>query len=378
MFLESVKLLNFRNFKSFNLFFNKKNTIIYGMNGVGKTSLIESVYLCSQGNSFRFATTPDLILKGNDNSVVKNIFSDKNKTYELEVLLNRFSKTKKIILNSKPISKTQLKKYNPIILFSPDSLQILKESAGYRRNVIDEFARLVHEDFDINLQKYRKILKQRNSLLRSCASEKIPPNEALSIKTKIDKQMFIPCSQKITKGRIRLLKELLPFMKEKSEIFSLNGKNLNLSYTISGEESLHLNEEQIDFLVAQQVKKRQIAELALGSTLSGPGKHQIEFFIEESNARSYCSQGQQRALVLSLCLAQILYFHSKIGYYPMLLLDDILSEFDSEKQNRFLDFLSNWECQTLLTTTNVKNSKWADWNYCHLEFKKDSDLLCQI
>lgn len=344
----SLQLTQFRNYNSQNLNFNSGVNVFLGQNGQGKTNLMESMYLMIRGHSFRPTKIESFILKGCKACYIRAQVEANNLTHSVE--LSIVDSKKKYTLNKKNSSLAKITNLFPCVLFSPESLASIKEGPEQRRLLIDEV--LTNNNQSRLLSDYKRALKQRNRLLsQNKKSEKSLPGffqtlESLDIS-------FLKLATQLTAKRVQTLRELLPrFSKIYCEIISKN-VDISVDYIMSGTNIIDFDESQIYQKLSQRREELLKSEILAGSSLIGPHKHDICFLVNQEDGRFYCSQGQQRALILAFKMAQIHHHNEKKGFYPILMLDDVLSELDNEKRYHLVNFLKTIDSQIFITTTDL-------------------------
>ena len=245
-----------------------------------------------------------------------------------------------------------------VVLFSPEDLQIIKGSPSLRREFINrefyQFSRIYHKYYLL----YQHLLKQRNSYLKDM--RKNPKDEfSLAYLETITSQL-VKIAMYITKERALFIKNLSKLAQKNMLNISNNKEDLELKYKSSILDMLNINSvEDKDFNEENIIKKimdKSYDDIMRGSTRIGPHHDDLEFFINKLDAKMYASQGQQRSIVLSLKLSEIDYLKSKTGSYPILLLDDVLSELDRNRQLKLLDAI-NENVQTFITTPSISDIK---------------------
>ena len=339
MIIKKLSIKNFRNYDSLNLVLSKKINIIFGENGVGKTNLLESIYLLAMTKSHRSFLDNSLIKKEKDFSNVKGDFEIGNILYKFEIDL---SDNKKIIKKD----NNEIKKLSDylsninIIIFYPDDLQIIKGSPIERRNYLDlELSQIFNNYIEV-LNKYNKILKMRNNYLKN--------------NVKFDINYFDIITDHLIDYALLLTKLRKKFINKINEKCAKIYKNLtgidefNIKYISNYEDKL--NKEEIKIMY----KEIESQELKYNVTLIGPQKDDLEFYIGDKNIKLFGSQGQQRMAVLAIKLAELEIIKDTKNEYPILLLDDVLSELDIEKRNKLLSYIKN-NYQVIITTTDLKN-----------------------
>lgn len=360
-FVEKIELRNFRNFKTLKLNFSAGVNIFIGQNGQGKTNLIEAIYLMSHGRSFRYANNENYIFQ-DDNETSLNlkeaVLNIAYSQYNLKnkIKLNVSEKRKIYELNDKKTNALQIQNQFINVLFSPESLSAIKGGSEQRRLLIDETLGLKSKANKILLNEYKKSLKVRNKILKDFRNNNISLSEFKSTLQAIN-ELFLNLAVDLTMERLLIIDEILPKFIE-SIIFILNLKNTEISidYWISQKSIKTRNRSFIFDELKAQIQRLSEAERALGSSLVGPHRHEIHFLYNNKNARTFCSQGQQRSLILAFKIAQIIYYHNFYEDYPIILLDDVFSELDDIRRINLIDFLKKIDSQIFITTTDITSS----------------------
>ncbi|MBQ1431444.1 MAG: DNA replication/repair protein RecF [Firmicutes bacterium] len=327
MYIKSTKIKDFRNYEILDLKFNEKVNIILGNNAQGKTNLLESIYIASIGRSFRTSKEGEMIRFGQDSAKVEMVFS--KYTGDTEIEIQFFNNRKKSIkmdgVNLKKISQLLDNIY--IVIFSPDDLKIVKDEPEKRRKFIDRELCLIRPSYYKDLLDYKKVLNERNTYLKE---------------NYIDRSMLDIWDAQLAKYGASIISKRREFIRELSDIsgeihrsITNNSENLRLVYKPNVEDENKLYEI---------LKESDEQDIRMRTTTKGPHKDDMDFFIkrdgEEINARSFGSQGQQRTSALSLKLAEIRIIKDETGEDPILLLDDVMSELDLERQKYLIKTLS--------------------------------------
>ncbi len=341
MYLKNIKISNFRNYDKLELDLYKNVNIIYGNNGQGKTNLLESIYLLGLTKSHRSYIDNNIIK--NDKEFLKingNIYFNKIKS-NLEIIINKDEKILKI-------DKTKINKVSDyiskmhVIIFSPDDLELIKGSPSERRKFLNLELSQLNKDYYIILNDYNKLLKMRNNYLK----KKEIDDSYLEILTDylIDKATYI------YKLRNKLIERINEYC---TDIYKnlTNLDNFYIRYVPSIELKKYDN-ESIKKALLKEFKNKKQKEIKYQTTLIGPQRDDIEFYIEDKNLKNYGSQGQQRMSILAIKLAEINIFKKYIDDYPILLLDDVFSELDKKKKNNLLNYI-NSDIQVIITTTDL-------------------------
>lgn len=344
MEITSVNVQNFRNYKNETINFDKNINILVGQNAQGKTNLIEAIYFCCIGKSPRTNKENDLINYDNENSKINLNFLTKEGRKKIEIILNK--KGKKIVkLNQINILKiSQLVGYLKCIFFSPDDLKLIKETPQDRRKFLNTDISQLSKSYFYNLLKYNKILEQRNNLLKD-------KNNIQTIKQTISiwNEQLSEIGSSIILERLKYTEELKKYINDIHSYLTNNKEKLEIFY--SNYQILDKNSIKNQFL--QQLEENFEKDFKLGYTTVGPHRDDLRFIINNEDVKNFASQGQQRTVALSIKLAEVEIFKNVIGEYPILLLDDVLSELDESRKIRLLNIVKRY--QTIITTTKFDN-----------------------
>ncbi|MCR4955836.1 MAG: DNA replication/repair protein RecF [Lachnospiraceae bacterium] len=336
MIVKSVELSNYRNYESLHIQFDSGINILYGDNAQGKTNVLESIYMSGTTKSHKGNKDKEVIRFGEEEAHIRTLVDKKGKEYKIDMHIKKH-KTKGIAINQVPIKKAaDLFGVLNLIFFSPEDLNIIKDGPSERRRFLDLELCQLDKIYLHNLTKYNKVLNQRNKLLKDMYD-----NPELKSTLDIWDQQLIIYGEKIIKRRREFIEDL------NSIIFTIH-KNLS-----ANREELTLNYEPdcSDKYYAQKLCEAREKDERFGSTSVGPHRDDISFLIGKIDIRKFGSQGQQRTAALSLKLAEIELVKRLINDEPVLLLDDVLSELDSNRQNQLLNSLST--TQTIITCTGL-------------------------
>ncbi|MCR4798869.1 MAG: DNA replication/repair protein RecF [Lachnospiraceae bacterium] len=336
MIIKSVELSNFRNYERLNLSFSPATNIIFGDNAQGKTNILEACYLSGTSKSHKGSFDREMIRFGESESHIKTIIEKEGHDIQIDIHLKK-NKTKGIAINRVPIRRVnELFGYLNIIFFSPEDLNIIKEGPSLRRRFMDAELCQLDKIYLNNLTNYNKILNNRNKLLKDIYS-----NPSLRGTLDVWDEQLVNYGKKIIKRRREFIEDIAPVV-------------LDMHYKISGErEKLKLTYEPNteDFLFVDELFQSKDRDLRSATTNVGPHRDDLKFSIDDVDIRKYGSQGQQRTCALSLKLSEIKVVEDTIHDKPVLLLDDVLSELDSTRQNYLLNSL--YDTQTLITCTGL-------------------------
>jgi DNA replication and repair protein RecF len=359
MRIKSLFLRDFRNFKNQKVHLSDRVNFFFGDNGQGKTNLIEAVHIMSRGISFRPVQTSSLVKHDAPVGQIQGVFQRKNLSFEVAITLEGSRKV--AMVNGKRATAADLARQFPCVLFSPESLAAIKEGPEQRRQLADELILIENPAQASLLHEYSRALKQRNRLLKAIASGQGQENQNIATLESLNRIFFVLATQ-LTYARIQALLAIKTDLVNALAMIEgreLGRENVDISvdYLISDESALDWNEQNIYDALQKRLQILALNELRTGSSLVGPHKHDIRFLFSGNDSRFYCSQGQQRALILAFKIAQIVY-HSRVHQtYPVLLLDDVLSELDSRKRVNLMKFLESISAQVLITSTDLT---WPD------------------
>lgn len=336
MILKSVALSHFRNYSDMYMEFDKGTNILYGDNAQGKTNILEAVYVSGTSRSHKGSKDKELIQFGQEESHIRTVVERDGLDYQIDMHIKK-NKSKGIAINKVPIKKaSELFGILNIVFFSPEDLNIIKNGPSERRRFLDMELCQLDKVYLHHLTKYNKILNQRNKLLKDI-NFKPELKDTLSV---WDMQL-IDYGRKIIESRHRFIAELNGIVKNIHRNISGNKEELIIRYEPNVEE---------EFL-EQELKKNQQRDLKFGITSVGPHRDDMCFIIHEVDIRKYGSQGQQRSCALSLKLSEIELVKKSTRQTPVLILDDVLSELDSNRQNFLLNSIH--DIQTVITCTGL-------------------------
>ena len=336
MIVKSIELKNYRNYETLNMKFDNKTNIIYGDNAQGKTNILEALYVCATTRSHRGSKDKEIISFESEESHIKVIVKKNGINYRIDMHLKK-NKSKGIAVNGIPIKKAvELFGILNIVFFSPEDLNIIKDGPSERRRFIDMELCQLDKIYLYNLVNYNKVLVQRSKLLKDLGFDK-KNMETLDI---WDIQL-VKYGKELIKRRIEFVNQINSIIYDIHNKLSGNKENLLIKYipSVSEEEF-----EKTIFISRERDIKYKV-------TSFGPHKDDISFYINNNDVRKYGSQGQQRTCALSLKLAEIELVKNIINDTPILLLDDVLSELDSSRQNILLNSIG--DIQTIVTCTGL-------------------------
>lgn len=336
MFVESVELENYRNYKGLHMDFDPGTNVLYGDNAQGKTNVLEAVYLCATTKSHRSSKDKEMIRFAQDEAHIKMMIRKDGVPYRIDMHLKK-NKTKGIAINGLPIRRaSELFGIVNVVFFSPEDLNIIKNGPAERRRFVDlelcQLSRLyVH-----SLVQYNRTLIQRNRLLKEIAFKP----ELLDTLDIWDMQLA-SFGKEVIKSRREFAAQLNGLIRDIHSHLSGGREELFIRYEPNTEE------EELE----SALKKSRETDLKQRTTMVGPHRDDLSFVVNGIDIRRFGSQGQQRTAALSLKLAEIELVKKIVKDYPILLLDDVLSELDSRRQEHLLSGIKH--IQTIITCTGL-------------------------
>ncbi len=357
MKIKSLKLLYFRNYLSTNIEVHPSLNVLVGNNANGKTNIIESIFCLALGKSYRTKSDSECIMFGETATAMSCIVNKNNRELDIMLGINNKGKSAKIA----GIKKTKLTDFVGelnVVLFSPEDLQIVKGSPALRREFMNrefyQFSRIYHKYYLM----YQHLLKQRNSYLKDM--RKNPKDEMSLAYLETLTSQLAKVALYITKERVSFVQDISKLTYKNMLNISNGQETLKIKYKSSVLDALNISEINDESFTEENLTKvmmkKSFDDIMRGSTKIGPQHDDLEFYINDLDAKMYASQGQQRSIVLSLKLAEINYLKEKTGTYPVLLLDDVLSELDKNRQLKLLDAI-NENVQTFITTPSISDIK---------------------
>lgn len=382
MYLKTLHLRQFRNYRDQQVEFLAPKTILLGNNAQGKSNLLEAVELLATLRSHRANRDRELVQEGESIGQITATLEKDTGLTDLAIAL-RANGRRTVALNGENLRR-QLDFLGVMnaVQFSSLDLDLVRGGPGQRRSWLDALLTQLEPVYAYILQQYNHVLRQRNAFLKQqrkegdrpapieTVAQTIPSDELLSksfgseaippdaTQLAIWDAQLAAIGSRVIRRRARVLERLAPIAQFWHQAISDHKELLEINY------APNVALEQDDPAVVQQaflakIQQRAIAEHYQGTSLVGPHRDEVEFTINQTPARQYGSQGQQRTLVLSLKLAELKLIESVVGEAPLLLLDDVLAELDLNRQNKLLETIQD-RFQTLITTTHL-GSFDAQW-----------------
>lgn len=356
MLLERLRLRNFRNYASLDIELFPGKNVLLGNNGQGKTNIMEAIYLCGTGKSYRTSRDTDLIRWGESTFYTASRFLRKNGDLLVEVACS-LERGKRIRLNGvhQDMGMEYIGAAN-VVIFGPDDLRIIKGGPVERRKFMDLEISAVHERYRKDLANYRRILTQRNTFLKD-ARHLVGSMHGKAALDVWDEQL-VSVGARVMVKRAKVIDDLSVLAQNAYKEISSSGL-LELTYRPSFEvvDSCPTDEQEMtqkwSALFRKELLRLRQAELMRGITLAGPHRDDITFTLDGVDMRAFSSQGQQRTAVLALRLAELEFIRNEMGEDAILLLDDVSSELDPSKRAHLWKYIDRG-IQTVITTTDEK------------------------
>ena len=344
MYIEKIKLQNFRNYENLEIDLNKNINIIYGENAQGKTNIIESIFLCAFGKSFRTSKEKEMIKFNEEKSLVEAFYQKKDRDGKIKIELGN---KKQISLNGIKIKKlSELLGNINIVIFTPEDINILRDGPVKRRRFLDMMIGQLRPNYVYNLNMYTKTIEQRNNYLRQIKEEN-KPEEMLEIWD----EKLAEYGEKVYIYRKEFIEKIYNKINEIHGNITDNKETLKIEFISNCD-----NKENY----LKLLKERRKLDIIKGFTTKGIHRDDFVIYINGKEVNIYGSQGQNRTVVLSLKIAELNVIYEEIGEYPILLLDDFMSELDEVRRKNFLNNIKN--TQVILTCTEKIDLPEIEYN----------------
>lgn len=342
MHISSITLKNFRNYSDESISFSPFTNVIYGNNAQGKTNILEALYLFSQGRSHRAKTDRELIKFGADEARLSVKFSGADRDYNAVMSIFKNGK-KSVSVNHVQLSKlSMLMSYLNIVMFSPEDLNLIKGSPAQRRRFIDSAVSQLYPKYLMSLVDYRRALLQKSSLLKN--------------RRRADRTMISVWNEQLAQNGALIMEYRREFISLLNGFAAeiqkeISSETLELSYAPSVRSSDTSAKGIMEYLEARAQREAELA-----TALFGVQRDDIHVKVNGADARIYGSQGQQRTVTLAMKMAQADYIHSVKGEYPVLLLDDIMSELDITRRTYLAEKVRDKQVFITSTDTDLQGS----------------------
>lgn len=338
-----LELENYRNYTEQSLDFCDGVNIIYGDNAQGKTNILEAIYFFAMGKSNRTRTDAELIRHGTDKARILLEFSDsvRNNTVDAEIFRG---KRKKLTINEIPVKRSSelVRRFN-VVYFGPEYLSLVKDGPGVRRKNLDILISQIKPGYMAALGELKKIVESKNALLRM-----EHPNKTM---LDIMDDKLAATSATIILHRALYINKIEGFAKSLQKDISNGTEELEMKYKCCIGDVSGLDTERIRRAVREKIDESRPREMKLGEAIIGPHREDIIYTLNNTEARLYASQGQQKTIVMANKFAEVELLRSETGKMPVLLLDDIMSELDKSRCDYVLSHIDN--IQIIITCTDT-------------------------
>ena len=347
MWIKKIELKNFRNYKNQKLELNKNVNVLYGENAQGKTNIIESIFLCSMGKSFRAKKDKEMIKLDEDSCSVEVEYEKSDREGKIKIEIGN---KKNIFVNDIKIKRLSelLGKIN-IVIFTPDDIEIIKGGPDQRRKFLDIMISQLRPNYIHILSLYQKTIEQRNNYLKQIKEEQKDENLL-----EIWDEKLAEYAIKICEYRKEFIEKLKPKMEKLHKEITNNKEEIKIEYvTECLDKKIYLD----------LLKERRKLDILKGFTTKGIHRDDFVIYINGRQLNVYGSQGQQRTSILTLKLAELNLIYDEIGEYPILLLDDFMSELDKSRRESLVQHIK--ETQVIITCTDklaLENFEYLEYN----------------
>lgn len=348
MYMTELELIHVRNHSHKQITFTPNIIVIHGPNGRGKTNILESAYIATMGHSHRTSDMKDIIHWNEDEASIIVHFMKAETPHTLQIKWGRQGK-KLIRLHDNPLSQKELVGTLNTVIFSPEDLELIKGTPSLRRRFLNMEISQTSPQYYHQLTMYQRAVQQRNRVLKEYSHKAYAPVQDW------DEQIATLGAQIIQK-RLESLKKLNQLMDLMNRKLTNGKEDLRLQYTqpYSEHTLLVTKEALLSALQSHLAEDRRRFQTSVG-----PHRDDIIFYSGPMDLKRFGSQGQQRTAILSVKLSELEYIKSEVGEYPILLLDDVLSELDQERRQNLLKFIHK-RVQTIITTTDTEETAGLD------------------
>lgn len=343
MNIAKLFLRDFRNFSQLDLALASLN-IFLGRNAQGKTNILEAIHFASLGLS-RAAKDTELIRWGAPSSVIRLAFARAGVSHGLAIELSADSRRRRILLDGNAVRLRTLVGRLTTVLFSPEDLFMFKGSPSVRRKFLDAVIAQSSPVYFADLTTYNRLVEQRNTLLKKIREGLAAPNNL-----ELWNEQLAQTAARVLTKRLDAVEKLNDVAREVQRKISAQTEELSVSYELRGLQSSNAPEDLSGWYL-ENLRARNFTDVQRGATSLGPHLDDLQFFLNGRELRQYGSQGQIRTTTLALKLSELQLLKSAAGEYPVLLLDDVMSELDAERRAQLLTFLQRENIQTLITAT---------------------------
>ncbi|MDO8336609.1 MAG: DNA replication and repair protein RecF [Candidatus Saccharibacteria bacterium] len=329
--ISNIKLTNFRSYKSASFDFSEKTNIILGKNGAGKTNILEAILFLASGKSYR-ASDRDLIKYSENTASLIGKFDERERNVKFNI-----DKEKNYVINNSKYKRMQFTHTIPVVLFEPEFMQIIARGPDTRRDYFDSLLSRINPTFQTNLNKYKRSLAQRNNLLKS--------------RNFSSEEMFVWNIKLSELGGIIVSNRLELIEKINQTISDMYSELASKKHQIKVEYISKINAQNYTNNLLKGLEKNLQLDKETGFTSLGPHRDDFEFVISGKSANISASRGENRTLLLAMKIIETKLIKHARDIAPILLLDDVFSELDEERQGKLIEFL--YDNQVIITTTTI-------------------------
>lgn len=350
MHISKIFLKNYRNFEELNLDLEVAINIFFGKNAQGKTNILESIYFSTIGKS-RAAKDFELVQLGKNFSHIRLEFFKQNISHTLAIEISPEKKFRRVLLDGNQIKFREIVGKLNSVMFSPEDIFMFKSSPSSRRKFLDSEISQASPIYFQNLLHYNRIVEQRNNLLKKI-------RDGLTSEKNLDlwtEQLSI-FAAKIILQRLSAVEKLNFLANSAQQKISSQAEKLFIKYDLQGLKKFEIptDEKILTELYRDNFAAKKFLEIKRGATLIGAHLDDLKFFIDDKELKVFGSQGQLRTAALALKISELEFLREETGEYPILLLDDVMSELDFQRREQLLNFLAEEKIQTLITATEKK------------------------
>ena len=348
MYMTELELIHVRNHSHKQITFKPNIVVIHGPNGRGKTNILESAYIATMGHSHRTSDMKDVIHWNEDEASIIVHFMKAETPHTLQIKWGRQGK-KLIRLHDNPLSQKELVGTLNTVIFSPEDLELIKGTPSLRRRFLNMEISQTSPQYYHQLTMYQRAVQQRNRVLKEYSHK-------ANVPVKDWDEQIATLGAQIIQKRLESLKKLNQLMDLMNRKLTNGKEDLRLQYTqpYSEHTLLVTKEALLSALQSHLAEDRRRFQTSVG-----PHRDDIIFYSGPMDLKRFGSQGQQRTAILSVKLSELEYIKSEVGEYPILLLDDVLSELDQERRQNLLKFIHK-RVQTIITTTDTEETAGLD------------------
>lgn len=368
MKLKHLALSNYRNYDQVQLATDHNVNIIIGPNAQGKTNLLEAIFVLALTKSHRTSKDREMIQWEHKEAYIQGEIDKKYGANTLSLAINQQGKKAKINGLEQQKLSDFIGTLN-VVMFAPEDLNIVKGAPGVRRRFLNMEIGQVQPRYVHDLLQYQKVLFQRNNYLKQLASSKKPNHDMMEVWN----EQLVAFGVHIMMRRHAFITKLQDWAQKVHAGITNGQEQLFIKYEPSFEIEQFTDETVVFNQFMIKLSQMNNNEMKRGMTLLGPHRDDLKFFINGKEVQTYGSQGQQRTTALSLKLAEIQLIHEEVGEYPILLLDDVLSELDTFRQTQLIQTFQD-KVQTFITTTGVESVNMAKLDHANLIYVQDGQL----